>query len=94
MIPRIKGQRLPPHVKFPTSFGEAALAASASYLSNFRESRLKSTQRLLRSLLHRARSETDVRLAIEAAEISERTLMAAVSALGIERLNGEWRLPG
>jgi hypothetical protein len=32
-------------------------------------------------------------LVVQAASISERTLMAAVAALGIERLNGRWRLP-
>lgn len=55
---------------------------------------LKSAQRLLRSLLYRPRPEVDVRLAVQAAEIPERVLQAAVSVLGAERRDGQWRLPG
>lgn len=55
----------------------------------------RSAERLLRSLLrNRPRSELDVRLAAERADISPRVLQAAAAALGIEEnAYGEWRLP-
>ena len=55
---------------------------------------LSSAVRLLRALLHRPRSEVDVRRACEAADISERTLIVAADALGVRTQRGQWWLPG
>jgi hypothetical protein len=40
------------------------------------------------------RAEVDILAAVKTAEIGERVLMAAVAALGVQRQDGRWRLPG
>jgi hypothetical protein len=55
----------------------------------------RSAERLLIALLRRAlRSEVGIRLAVEAAMISGRVLLAAAAKLDIRRLNARWWLPG
>lgn len=73
---------------FATSAVPAPAAAPAPTIGT------KSVERLLRSLLRRPRSEAEMRLALEVAEIPERKLEAAVTALGIQRQDGRWWLLG